>query len=112
MDENTGRDDIVRFQLSQLGKSMHLRDGELRRSRHDGIEVTPAAAVAEITPAITAPGFDQSHIRPQTVLEQVVLAVEGPHLFAGGHGRANAGRGVESGNAGTAGPDAFRKGSL
>ena len=79
---------------------------------HHGVEVARGAAVDEVALRVAAPGFDEGEVGFEGGLEEVRFAVEVAGLLAVGDDGADAGGGVEGGDACAAGADALGEGAL
>ena len=69
-------------------------------------------SIDQVAVGITFPSLDQSDVGADTALEDVGDAVKVLVLFALGDKGADAGAGVEAGDAGAAGTHAFGEGAL
>jgi len=101
-----------RIERAHRHQFLHLGDAELGRRCHHRIEITRGLAIDEIAGVVALPRLDQRQVAHQAALHDIFLAVEDLGLLAFGDQSADAGLGVESGNAGAAGAAAFRERTL
>src|SRR5262245_22483537 len=71
LDEDAGRDDVVRIDVARLDQPLDLGDSHLRGGRHDGIEIACSLAVDEIAEAVALPRLHEREIGLQRLLEDV-----------------------------------------
>ena len=112
LDENAGRMDVVGIDLAGRHQMLDFGHRDLGGGRHHRVKIARGLAVDEVAGGIALPGVHDGEIGEQAALHDVFLAVEFLHFLALGDQRADAGLGVEGGNAGAAGADALGQGSL
>src|SRR5262249_1845286 len=76
LDEDPGRDDVVRIDLAGLHEELHLRDRDPSGRRHDWIEIASGAMVDEITQPIPFPRSNESEIGTERLFEHIRLPVD------------------------------------
>src|ERR1700756_330418 len=74
IDENPRRCDRFGIKRAELGNLAHLRDRDLPRHCHHGIEVARRFAIGEIAPPIAALRSEERKITRQRLLEHVKIA--------------------------------------
>ena len=89
-----------------------MRDGQLRRHRHDRVEVPCAVAIGQVAPAIRLPCLDQCDIARQRIFQQTQPAADLARLAAFREQRVGAGGRVEAGDARAGRADAFGQRAL
>lgn len=82
---NTGGVNGIRIERSGGHQLFDLRDGDLTRHGHQGIEVAGGGAEDEITMGISFPRFYDGEVGFESHFHQVILSVEISHLFTDGH---------------------------
>ena len=101
-----GIDGAHRHQLLDLG------DADLGRRRHHRIEVPRRLAIDEVARGVALPRLHQREVADQAALHDVFMAVEDLGLLALGDLGADAGLGVEGGDARAAGAAALGQRAL
>ena len=112
MDEDAGGVDFVGVEVAGLDDDLGFGDGDLAAGGGEGVEVARGTAVDEVAEGVGLPGFDEGDVDVDAALEDVGVAVEVFVLLAFGDESADAGAGVEAGDAGTTGSHAFGEGAL
>ena len=112
LDKDARGVDLVGVELAGLDDDLGFGDGDLAAGGGEGVEVAGCAAVDEVAEGVGLPGFDEGEVGVDAALEDVGLAVEVFVLLAFGDESADAGAGVEAGDAGTTGSHAFGEGAL
>ena len=104
--------DAVGIERSDRHDFLDLGHAYLARSRHRLIEIARGLAEDQVAAFIRLPALDDREIGADAAFEDIVLAVEVFHFLALGNQRADAGLGVETGNASAARAAALRQGPL
>ena len=112
VDEDAGGVDLVGVEFAGLDDDLGFGDGDLAAGGGVGIEVAGGAAIDEIALRVALPGFDEGEVGDDAALEDVGVAVEVFVLFAFGDEGADAGAGVEAGDAGASCAHAFGERAL
>ena len=99
--ERAGRHDLLDFGHRHLAGGRHVR-----------VEVARRAPVDEIAGGVGLPGLDDRDIGPEPGLANIELPLEFLDRLALGDDGADAGLGVEGGDAGAAGTDALGQRAL
>jgi hypothetical protein len=96
IDEDAGRMNAFRVEISGLDELLDFRDRD--PSRRDGhrVEVAGGFPINEVSQAIALPRRDEREVPHDALLEQVLAAVEDASLLSLRHQSAHAGRSVES----------------
>src|SRR3546814_9795737 len=82
---------------------LDLGDADLCRGRHRLVEVARGLAEDEVAALVGLPPLDDREVGEDAAFEDIILSVEAIHFLALGDERADAGLGVEAGNARAAG---------
>ena len=98
--------------LTHIHQVLDLRDGDLGRRCHHGIEIARRLAKHQVAPLVALPGLYKGEVRVEGALQNVPAAVELACFLAFGDRRAEAGRRVERRDAGAGGADALGQRSL
>src|SRR5690606_36241322 len=93
-------------------QDLDLGHALLAGSRHHRVKVARGLAVDEVAFLVALPRLDDGEVGDEPGLEDIGLAVEDLALFALGHERADAGLGVEAGDAGAPCPAALGQRAL
>ena len=112
MNEDGRGVDLVGIEFAGLDDDLGLSDGDFAAGGGVWVEVAGGAAVDEVAVGVGLPGFDESDVSLDAALEDVGVAVEVLVLFALSDKGANAGAGVEAGDACTAGSHALGESAL
>src|SRR6185295_4604907 len=112
LDEDAGEVDLVGIDLSHLHQVLALDDGGLRRHGHEGGEVAGRLAEQAVAPAVRLPGSDDGEVGVEGLLEDVLLALDGPGLLALGDLGADAGGGEEAADAASGGANPLGESAL
>ena len=99
--------DVIGIEAADRHHLLDLGDADLARGRHRLVEVACGLAEDEVAALVRLPALDDAEIGANAAFEDIFLAVEGLHLLALGHQRADAGLGVEAGDARPARAAAF-----
>src|SRR5690242_8699159 len=91
--------DRIRWKLSEFHKLLHFRDHMIGCGRHYSIEIPRRFPIHEISPPISAPGFDERKIATQPWDHHTFSAIEFPDFFAVRGLSTVSGRCEECGNA-------------
>src|SRR5215470_10244616 len=112
LDEDAGGVDLVGVDLPHLHQLLALDDGGLRRHGHQRGEVPGGLVEDAVAPAVGLPGADDGEVGAERLLEDVLLAVDGPGLLALGDLGADTGGGEEAADAASAGTDPLSQRAL
>ena len=112
MDEDAWGVDLVGVQFAGLHDDLGFGDGDFAAGCRIGVEVAGSPAVDEVTVGVGLPGFDERDVGDEAAFENVGVSVDVLVLFAFGNEGADAGAGVEAGDAGASGPHAFGERAL
>src|SRR5262249_38531831 len=110
--ENAWRVHVVGIEGAHRHQLLDLGDAHLRRRRHHGIEVSGRLAIDEVARGVALPRLHQGEVAVQAALHDVFVAVEHLGLLALGDLGADAGLGVEGGDARAAGAAALGQRAL
>ncbi len=110
--ENAGRMDVVRIDFTGRDEMLDFGDRHLGGGCHHRIKVARGLAVNEVAGSVALPGVHNREIGNKTGFHDVLLAVELAHFLAFRNQSADAGLGIERGNARAAGADALGQRSL
>src|SRR3546814_9370771 len=102
----------TRFPYTTLFRSLDLGDADLRGGRHRLVEVTRGLAEDEVAALVGLPPLDDREVGEDAAFEDIILSVEALHFLALGDERADAGLGIEAGDARTARAAAFGERAL
>jgi hypothetical protein len=111
-DEQAGQVDVVGVDRAAVNQLVDLGHGDVRRHRHDRIEVAGRAVEAQVAVDVADGGAHDRQVGAQRALEDVSLAVDLAHLLPLGNDRPDARGCVEAGDPGAARADPFRERSL
>src|SRR5580704_6124200 len=112
VDEDAGRVDLVGREFARLDELLHFGDDVIGSSGHHGIEVARGFAIDQIAHAIALPSLDQGEIAAKGSFEDVMPTVEIASFFSLRDQGAVAGWSIKRGDAGAAGAQALREGTL
>ena len=107
-----GRVDGIGIEFAGLDDDLGLGDGDATAGGRYGIEVACGTAIDEVAVDVGLPCFHQRKVGPKAALEDVLFATEGRSLLAFSDEGADAGAGVEAGDACASRAHAFSEGSL
>ncbi|PAV93074.1 hypothetical protein WR25_07417 [Diploscapter pachys] len=107
-----GQVDVIGVEAADRHDLFDLGDADPAGGGHRLVEVARGLAEDQVAALVRLPALDDAEVGADAAFEDIILTVEGLHLLALGHQRADAGLGVEARDARAPCPAAFGERAL
>lgn len=112
VDKNAGRYYRIRIDLTRLNELFNFRHDNLRRCRHQRVEITCRHSIDQIAFRISAVRVNESKVCEECAFHDIKNALELASFLSRRDLRTGSRSRVKRGNAGTAGANTFRQRAL